>query len=507
MDRDQPLSYVQETLDGLDWAGRGTSHVDFRADDVLPLSQGRLLGHGMNGGVFETVVCGQVVAWKRRYCRRQIGAQDLREMDILKKLDSRHIIKLVGTYTHGPFLGLLLWPVAACDLGEFLEDVDTLLQPPGDAEVDYQAIAQRIRGLGIDTTQSLDSAKYAAFTRLKQSIGCTSSAIAYLHQRSIRHKDIKPSNILISSDGLWVTDFGTSTDFSLISQSITQNGERGTPKYFAPEVAEYEPNGRSADIFSLGCVFFEMIGLCNGYSLSYLKSLRPRKDLSFQANLDSILHWFDFSGIEVESAADQQLMALVREMLALNARERPTAVDIETRLQLIDTLRTQRPSAPLWGDCCAPVSGSLGQIQHRQVSLVTLKIGNEHATRNRRDEWRFFIHAPAVEEIIADVHIFLVCILSPWRTFSHLLQHPSFEHPYDVTHEPPYEWSGGGWGFFTISIVVGLKRGYSWVSPDATLGPGNQSLLPLFWTLDFERKLSYRQVEVGVAVQVDEELE
>ncbi|RYC79911.1 hypothetical protein BFJ63_vAg17203 [Fusarium oxysporum f. sp. narcissi] len=412
------VSTVHETPDELDWAGRGTSHVDFPADEVLPLSQGRFLGHGINGGVFETTVCGQTVAWKRRYCRRQIGAQDLREMDILKKIDGRHIIKLVGTYTHGPFLGLLLWPVAVCDLGTFLEDVDNLLKGPGDAGIDYQAMTQRLHSLGIDTTQNLDSAHYAALTRLKQSIGYTSSAIAYLHQRSIRHKDIKPSYILLSSAGLWVTDFGTSTDFSGISQSITQNGERGTPKYFAPEVAEYEPNGRSADIFSLGCVFLEMMGLCNGYSLKYLKSLRPKKDLSFQANLDHILHWFNFSGTEVKSVADQQLMALVREMLAPTAQERPTAVDVETRLRLIDTFRRPGPSAPLWGDCCAPVPRSSRQIQHRQVS-ATIKIGNTHQMQHVRHIWRFFLHAPAVEAIIADVHVFLVCIQSSWRTLSH----------------------------------------------------------------------------------------
>lgn len=361
----------------------------------------------MNGGVFETVVCGQTVAWKRRYCRRQIGAQDLREMDILRKLDSRHIIKLVGTYTHGPFLGLLLWPVAVCDLGTFLEDVDNLLQNPGpgDAGIGYQAmITQRLRSLGIDTPSS-------ASTRLKQSIGCTSSAIAYLHQRSIRHKDIKPANILLSPAGLWVADFGTSTDFTGISQSITQDGERGTPKYFAPEVAEYEPNGRSADIFSLGCVFLEMIGLCNGYSLEYLKSLRPNKDQSFHANLDSILHWFNFSGTNVNSPADQQLMALVREMLVRTAQERPTAEHIETRLRLIDTLHGPRPAAPLWGDCCAPVPRSSGQIQPRRISLVTIKIGNTHQLKNVGHGWLFFVRAPGVEDIIADVHFFLVCII------------------------------------------------------------------------------------------------
>jgi serine/threonine protein kinase len=405
MDTEAELIYASETPDGLDWAGRGTSHVDFDDEEVLPLSQGRFLGHGVNGGVFETVVCGKRVAWKRRYCRRRIGAQDLREIDILKKLRSRHIINLIGTYTHGPFLGLLLWPVAVCDLGMFLEDVDELLQSPGpgSAGVDYQiTLTQRLRSLEIDTP-------FAASTRLKQCIGCISSAIVYLHHRSIRHKDIKPSNILLSSAGLWVTDFGTSTDFSGISQSITQNGERGTPKYFAPEVAQYEPNGRSADIFSLGCVFLEMIGLCNGYSLEYLKGLRPDKDHSFHANLSTILHWFNFSQINVKSPADQQLMALVREMLARATRDRPTAVSIEKRLRLIDTLRRPRPPAPLWGSCCAFKLGSLRQIQLCQVSSVIIEIGNKHQLGILQHEWSFFVRAPAAEAFIADVHYFLVC--------------------------------------------------------------------------------------------------
>ncbi|KAL2801532.1 kinase-like domain-containing protein [Aspergillus granulosus] len=411
MDRALEMSHKHETLGELDWAGRGTSHVNFRVDEVLPLTQGRFLGYGVNGGVFETTVCGQTVAWKRQYCRRQISTQDLREMDILKKIDSRHIIKLVGTYTHGPFLGLLLWPVAICDLGTFLEDVDRILHGFGNVGIDYPAITQRLYSLGLDAPQSPSHTICAATIRLKQSIGCISSAITYLHQRAIRHKDIKPSNILLSSAGLWVTDFGASTDFSDFSQSITQNGERGTPKYFAPEVAEYEPSGRSADIFSLGCVFFEMIGLCNGYSLECLRSLRPKKDLSFQANIDHILDWFNFSGSRVASMADQQLMALVREMLSPTAQERPTAIEVERRLQLIDTLHGARPSSPLWGDCCAHVPKPLRQIQQHQVSSVSIKIGNTHHIQDLHHRWRFFVHTPAVEAIITDFHLFLVCTL------------------------------------------------------------------------------------------------
>jgi serine/threonine protein kinase len=408
METDSGPSNVLVISGGLDWAGRGTSHVDFDPNDTLPLSQGRFLGHGVNGGVFETTVGGQKVAWKRLFCRRRIAEQELREIAILKKIDGRHIIKLVGTYTHGPFLGLLLSPVAVCDLGTFLEDVDSLLHRSEDVEVDLQAIQQRLDGLGIQSSLDPMAIQQAALKRLKQSIGCISSAFAYLHRRSIRHKDIKPSNILLSSSsGLWVTDFGSSTDFSNVSQSLTNNGERGTPKYFAPEVAEFEPNGRSADIFSLACVFLELIGLCNGYSLEQMKNLRPNKDFSFHANLNSILHWFNFSGTEVASVADSHLMALVREMLIRVPHKRPTAIDIETRLQLVDVFRSPSDD-PLWGECCAPVSESSRQAQHLQVSSVFIRLGNTHQLSGRRHSWRFFIRAPAVQDLITEVHYFLV---------------------------------------------------------------------------------------------------
>lgn len=404
-----------------DWAGRGTSHVDFKEDEALPLSQGRFLGHGMNGGVYETTCRGLTLAWKRRYCRKQIGTDDRREIEILKKINHRHIIKLVGTYTHGSFLGLLLWPVAVCDLGTFLEEVDSLMSENSTTndrgDIDYQKIAHRLSQLGLSPSNGLPHTRRAVVTRLKMSIGCISDAVAYLHENGIRHKDIKPSNILLSADGLWVTDFGTATDFSLFSQSNTQNGERGTPKYFAPEVAEFKPNGRSADIFSLGCVFLEMIGLCNRYSLSFMKSLRPRKDLSFQANLGTVLEWFNFSGTAVETQRDRQLLALVREMISVDPKKRPSASHIGKRLTLIGALKSSQ-STPFWGECCKPMrpsssaSAGLGPPNGGKLLPATIAIGNRHKEHGSRHHWNFFIKSLPLEGLIDVIHVFLVC-LSP----------------------------------------------------------------------------------------------
>lgn len=46
------------------------------------------------------------------------------------------------------------------------------------------------------------------------STGCLSGGLAYLHGQQIKHKDIKPANILVNNGSVLLMDFGLSTDFS-----------------------------------------------------------------------------------------------------------------------------------------------------------------------------------------------------------------------------------------------------------------------------------------------------
>ena len=358
-----------------DWSGRGSSHVDFSNHERLPLERLRFLGHGVNGGVYEAMCKGVALAWKTKYCRTSIGPQERKEIEILKKLSHAHIVKLVGTYTHQRFLGLLLWPVAVCDLATFLEDIDNLsshwrLKGRG---FDYDpGLLERCRALGLPSDPGF--MLIAASSRLSQSFGCLAGAIAYLHEQRIRHKDLKPSNILISSEGLWVADFDTSSDVSQLTFSATNNGERGTPKYFAPEVAAYEPYGRSAgqwaartdslhalscdltDIFSLGCIFLEMaVAYSTSCSLEDLKRLRPAKDCSFQANLDQLDSWFALK--KARYSYEKHLLCEIREMLSVDPSARPIAKDVQSHLVLIGQLTNKGMTPPpLCGQCCLPLS-------------------------------------------------------------------------------------------------------------------------------------------------------
>ena len=86
-------------------------------------------------------------------------------------------------------------------------------------------------------------------------------ALDFAHQQGIVHRDIKPENILLQNGEALVADFG-------IARAITEGGPKltstgvtlGTPTYMSPEQAMADPSldGRS-DIYSLGCVLYEML--------------------------------------------------------------------------------------------------------------------------------------------------------------------------------------------------------------------------------------------------------
>lgn len=87
-------------------------------------------------------------------------------------------------------------------------------------------------------------------------------ALAYAHSQGIVHRDIKPGNILFAAGHAVLADFGIAQAFSEVdSTGLTESGlSVGTPAYMSPEQASGDSHvDHRSDIYSLGCVLFEML--------------------------------------------------------------------------------------------------------------------------------------------------------------------------------------------------------------------------------------------------------
>ena len=81
-------------------------------------------------------------------------------------------------------------------------------------------------------------------------------ALDYAHQKDVVHRDIKPSNIMLNKlKDVKITDFG----IAQITDQTASKGIIGSPSYMSPEQVKEEPITPLSDIFSLGCVLYELL--------------------------------------------------------------------------------------------------------------------------------------------------------------------------------------------------------------------------------------------------------
>jgi serine/threonine protein kinase len=301
----------------LDWSGRG-QHVVFQPNDNVPLERISYLGGGATG-IVEKVLCRRIALARktiRVHRRMREGMQEtVREVVHLQRLRHFHLAQLVGTYLRGNTFAILMYPVADSDLETFLK------------ETIYPECS-----LGSEGHELQEQRK--AF--LVSTLGCISSAVAHVHANKTNHLDIKPANILIRrvthDKRVWrvyLTDFGIALSWMTPNSSFTPSAWHRTPRYSAPE-ARLDHYSSGSDIFSLGCVFLELLDVCAGFTSETSRVAFSDKGSSYAEELPQITDWIDNSLHEGLQGNHREivdpLLNTLKSMLHPNRRERPTSL-------------------------------------------------------------------------------------------------------------------------------------------------------------------------------------
>ena len=248
-------------------------HVDFQIFDAVPLQ---------DCGQMDEAKTGSKTIAKVRYLDRLDEAVFVRKrfefmnadrpndkrlclshIRAYNELDHENIVKIASSYLQGQVVAFT-YPFARYNLAEYLST---------ESNIDHGMLLRWVLDLA--------------------------DALAYVHSKGLQHRGIRPQKILVdvAAKKILFSPFGISLPArsSTYAQLYTPYSNEPSYIYAAPEVIHLRDSRNTADVFSLGCCFLDMLTVARGYPLSSFVDYRSKltQDLSFQANPDSVSAWVE----------------------------------------------------------------------------------------------------------------------------------------------------------------------------------------------------------------------
>ena len=362
-DADHAETFCVEQFRAIPRTWNDGEHIKICEAEPLPLRFIKVYGEGSYGTVmkYQHIFTGVFYACKEQ-TSLEAKAHLLREVDRLKKLGHRHIVQFVKSYQRGDQYGILLKPAATTDLKRLLD---------------------KYRRNGLDYDRDPEDHRRDRIVLkpvLLTAFGCLSLGLAHIHDCKIRHKDIKPANILYERalddrppNFLWA-DFGIAHDFGNLenSKTVSRNRHLNSPRYAAPEIMEeyearktkgelnYEApgedeeegaralasggshsaqeipigHGRSSEIYSFGIVFLEILSHLSAEDTETSVPPDFENCMPFWKNTKGLQTW---AHNQVRRLLPNNplvfLFKLSSKMIAHNPSERPVISDVVTALR------------------------------------------------------------------------------------------------------------------------------------------------------------------------------
>lgn len=276
--------------------------------EFKPLNQ---IGEGSHGIVYrveekttqELYACKQI-RMSKPALRGSTKSEVKEEILVLKKLRHTHIVQILTYSQEDSGFTIIMDPLADYDLKKFLGDCAKEKFPDAKTEIILPWFA------------------------------CVLQALRFAHSQSIKHRDIKMGNILVKGPRVYLSDFSLAKDFTGQDTSVADDEvAAGTLRYRAPETKNNVAGGRLADVFSLGCVFIEMLTVVCGRPFEELcerQKANHATDL-FRDSLPTVEEWLRemkqrFANEETVKAERVKAMyRIIRKMIEVDPEKRHSA--------------------------------------------------------------------------------------------------------------------------------------------------------------------------------------
>ncbi|KAL2080346.1 hypothetical protein ACEWY4_024139 [Coilia grayii] len=248
----------------------GTMAV-FKPENVEDLYEvGVVLGSGHFGQVREVRERCSGARWAGKFLKIRRGAGCRlgmerkcveREVEVLQTLQHQNIMALKDVFESRAEIVLIVELISGGELFDFIAEKESLSESEA-----IQFLKQILQG------------------------------VSYMHSKHIGHFDLKPENIMLSSNTLpnpdvKIIDFGMAHRFI---QGEEYRSMGGTPQYIAPEIINYEPLSTAADMWSMGVITYIL--------LSGLSPFQGYTDEETLLNITGIIYVFDDQHFSMTSA-------------------------------------------------------------------------------------------------------------------------------------------------------------------------------------------------------------